>query len=149
MLPSVLRERFRLRVLGGRGWQDHAILRAIHRTKGVVWEGHVSSSTCSSALQSCHALVFPSLYEGLGIPVIDAFHVGIPVLTTECGALHEVAGDAALFVNPNDPLSIRDGLVRILTDESLRGELRRRGFLRAQQFSWSSTVDSFLVAMRC
>lgn len=149
MLPAGLRERFRLCFIGGRGWKDHSILRAIHRTKGVVWDGYASTDVHTASLQSCHALVLPSLYEGLGMPVIDAFHVGIPVLTSACGSLREVAGDAALFVDPDDTLSLRDGLVRILTDDSLRAELRERGFRRARQFSWSVTVDRFLEGIRC
>lgn len=149
MLPAGLRESFRLRFIGGRGWGDQGILRAIHRTKGVMWDGYVPTDGRTASLQSCHALVLPSLYEGLGMPIIDAFHVGIPVLTTARGALREVAGDAALFVDPDDPLSLRDGLVRILTDEALRAELRERGFRRAQQFSWSQTVDRFLEGIRC
>lgn len=144
MLPDGVRERFRLCFLGGRGWKDQAILRAIHRTKGASWEGYVSTDARAAFLQSCHALVLPSLYEGLGMPLIDAFHVGIPVLTSGRGALREVAGDAALFVDPEDTLSIRDGLVRILTDDALRATLRERGFRRAQQYSWAKTVDRFL-----
>lgn len=147
MLPVGLREHFRLCFIGGRGWKDQSILRAIHRTKGVLWDGYVSTDVRTASLQSCHALVLPSLYEGLGMPVIDAFHIGIPVLTSARGALREVAGDAALFVDPEDPLSIRDGLVRILTDDVLRAELRERGFRRARQFSWSMTVDRFLEGM--
>lgn len=147
MLPADVRERFRLHFVGGRGWKDQNILRAIHRTKGASWDGYVSTDVRTASLQSCHALVLPSLYEGLGMPVIDAFHVGIPVLTSARGALREVAGDAALFMDPEDPVSIRDGLVRILTDDALRATLRERGFRRAQQFSWSMTVDRFLEGM--
>lgn len=149
MLPAGLRERFRLCFMGGRGWKDREILIAIARTKGVVWEGYASADARTATLQSCHTLVLPSLYEGLGMPVIDAFHVGIPVLASARGALREVAGDAALFVDPEDPLSIRDGLVRILTDDVLRAELRERGFRRARQFTWSIAVDRFLAGVRC
>lgn len=144
MLPEGLREHFRLCFMGGRGWKDQNILCAIHRTKGASWEGYVSTDARTASLQVCHTLVLPSLYEGLGMPIIDAFHVGIPVLTSARGALREVAGDAALFVDPEDVLSIRDGLVRILTDNALRATLRERGFRRAQQYSWSKTVDRFL-----
>ena len=149
MLPAGLRERFRLCFMGGRGWKDRDILAAIARTKGVMWEGYASAAARVAALQSCHTLVLPSLYEGLGMPVIDAFHVGIPVLTSARGALREVAGDAALFVDPEDPLSIRDGLARILTDDAFRAELRERGFRRARQFTWSIAVDRFLAGVRC
>lgn len=147
MLPAGLRERFRLCFMGGRGWKDRSILAAIARTKGAAWEGYATADARAASLQSCHALVLPSLYEGLGMPVIDAFHVGIPVLASARGALCEVAGDAALFVDPEDPHSIRDGLVRILTDDVLRAELRERGFHRARQFTWSITVDRFLAGV--
>lgn len=149
MLPMGLRERFRLCFMGGRGWKDRDILAAIARTKGVTWVGYASADARAASLQSCHALVLPSLYEGLGMPVIDAFHVGIPVLASARGALREVAGDAALFVDPEDTLSIRDGLARILTDDVLRAELRERGFRRARQCTWSIAVDRFLAGVHC
>ena len=84
--------------------------------------------------------VFPSLYEGFGLPPIEAMASGTPVVTSNVSSLPEVAGDAALLVDPYDPAAIADGIDRVLRDESLRRDLRVKGLARAKQFSWESSV---------
>jgi glycosyltransferase involved in cell wall biosynthesis len=84
--------------------------------------------------------VFPSLYEGFGLPPLEAMASGTPVVTSNVSSLPEVAGDAAMLVDPYDPGALADAMVRVLTDESLRKDLRRRGLERARQFSWEQSV---------
>jgi glycosyltransferase involved in cell wall biosynthesis len=84
--------------------------------------------------------VFPSLYEGFGLPPLEAMASGTPVVTSNVSSLPEVAGDAAVLVDPYDPAAIADGMYRVLTDESLRRGLRQRGVARASQFSWEASV---------
>jgi glycosyltransferase involved in cell wall biosynthesis len=84
--------------------------------------------------------VFPSLYEGFGLPPLEAMASGTPVVTSNVSSLPEVAGDAAVLVDPLDPEAIADGIYRVLTDETLRDTLRRRGPARARQFSWEASV---------
>src|SRR5947207_3885856 len=86
------------------------------------------------------AFVFPSLYEGCGLPALEAMASGTPVVTSNVSSLPEVAGDAAVLVDPYDPAAIADGIYRVLTDESLRRSLRQRGLARASQFSWEASV---------
>jgi glycosyltransferase involved in cell wall biosynthesis len=80
-----------------------------------------------------HALcfVFPSHYEGFGIPILEAFHNGCPVCLSNASCFPEVAGDAAIFFNPSDALSMHDTLKEIITSSTLREELRRKGALRS------------------
>jgi len=84
--------------------------------------------------------VFPSLYEGFGLPPLEAMASGTPVVTSNVSSLPEVAADAAVLVDPYDPDAIADGIERVLTDERLRRSLRTKGLARARQFSWETSV---------
>src|SRR4249920_2153485 len=84
--------------------------------------------------------VFPSLYEGFGLPPLEAMASGTPVVTSNVSSLPEVAGDAAVLVDPYDPQSIAGGIERVLGDESVRRDLRAKGLARAKQFSWETSV---------
>jgi glycosyltransferase involved in cell wall biosynthesis len=85
--------------------------------------------------------VFPSLYEGFGLPPLEAMASGTPVVTSNVSSLPEVTGDAAVLVDPYDVDSIRDGIRRILDDPQLAGELRIKGLKRAREFSWERSVE--------
>ncbi|PIP65406.1 hypothetical protein COU77_03240 [Candidatus Peregrinibacteria bacterium CG10_big_fil_rev_8_21_14_0_10_49_16] len=128
-------------LVGGRGWSDSAIVRAAQETPRVRWMGYVSMKEMQELLQSSTLLAFPSLYEGFGFPVLDAFVCSVPVLTSERGSLREIAGDAALVVDPEDVSSIRHGLAVLLSDGRLRETLVQKGRERATQFSWERTVE--------
>jgi glycosyltransferase involved in cell wall biosynthesis len=85
--------------------------------------------------------VFPSLYEGFGLPPLEAMASGTPVVTSNQSSLPEVAGDAAVLVDPYEVASIEDGMRRVLTDGALAADLRRRGPERAREFSWARSVE--------
>jgi glycosyltransferase involved in cell wall biosynthesis len=107
---------------------------------GVEARGHVPRSEVVSLLQRASALVFPSLYEGFGLPPLEAMASGTPVVTSNVSSLPEVAGDAAVLVDPYDPQAIADGIYRVLTDERLRREMVHKGIARAGQFSWEQSA---------
>ena len=146
-LPRELRSQYRLLLVGASGWNDREIIRLAAQTEGVSWEGHVSDKQYEELLKSCTVFAFPSLYEGFGLPVLDALERGVPVLTSARGSLAEVAENAALTVDPESVDAIASGLKNILTDNVFREELRQRGPLQADQFSWRRTVDLFLSAV--
>jgi glycosyltransferase involved in cell wall biosynthesis len=84
--------------------------------------------------------VFPSLYEGFGLPPLEAMAAGTPVITSNVSSLPEVVGDAALLIDPYEPNAIADAMRRVLTDPDLRADLRRRGLARVHEFSWERSV---------
>jgi len=102
--------------------------------------GYVTQPELEALYAQARIFAFPSLDEGFGMPVLDAMANSVPVITSRRSALPEVAGDAALLVNPDDPEEIADALVRLASDEALRADLARRGRERALQFSWESAL---------
>lgn len=133
-----------LALVGPRGWGDQPILEAARRAGDVRLLGRVSDEDLASLYAGCACFAFPSLYEGFGLPVLEAMAAGAPVLTSNVSSLPEVAGDAALLVDPLDVGAIRDGLARLLGDEALREDLRARGRDRAAGFSWDRTAAETL-----
>ena len=87
------------------------------------------------------AFVFPSIYEGFGMPPLEAMACGVPVLTTGEASLPEVTGDCAVICDAYSPKSIAEGLYRLCRDEKLRLELSRRGLERAKQFTWERSAE--------
>lgn len=92
--------------------------------------------------------VFPSLYEGFGLPPLEAMAHGTPVVTSTTSSLPEVAGDAAVLVNPENVFEIRKGLQRVLLDPALRARMKQRGYEQAQRFSWTTSVSRILEIYR-
>jgi glycosyltransferase involved in cell wall biosynthesis len=117
--------------------------RAVHRHqlhKYVRFFGFVDDQTLAILYRLAGAFVFPSLYEGFGLPPLEAMASGTPVITSNVSSLPEVVGDAALLIDPYDPDSIADALARVFEDSSLRADLSARGLARAREFSWERSV---------
>ncbi len=137
----------RLVLVGKRGWRDDQIDRAIEEAGEQVQPlGYLPDEELPALYAGADVLLFPSLYEGFGIPVLEAFACATPVITSNVSALPEVAGDAALLVNPRDQEEIANALLELLGDESLREELVRRARERLQQFDWRETARATLSA---
>jgi glycosyltransferase involved in cell wall biosynthesis len=121
-----------LRVVGARGWGDVHLNGA-----GIRWLGAVDDDQLATLYRGALCLAYPSLYEGFGIPVLEAMACGTPVVTSAGGATEEVAGGAAVLVDPHDPAGIALGIESAV---GRRDELRRRGLARAGEFDWSATA---------
>jgi glycosyltransferase involved in cell wall biosynthesis len=102
--------------------------------------GHVSDEALLQYLNGALFFAYPSMYEGFGLPVIEAMALGIPVLTSDVGATREIAAGAALLVNPDSEASIAQGLKALLNDASLRQMLARAGLKRSVHFTWQHTA---------
>jgi glycosyltransferase involved in cell wall biosynthesis len=120
-----------------------ALRRAVHGHKlhkHVRFLGYQPDETLAVLYRLAALFVFPSLYEGFGLPPVEAMASGTPVVTSNVSSLPEVTGDAAVLVDPYDVESIIDGMRRVLTDPALAAEMRRKGALRPREFSWERSV---------
>jgi glycosyltransferase involved in cell wall biosynthesis len=134
-------------IAGKRGWLSEGIARRtadLGIADRVRFVGYVADDDLPALYREALAFVFPSLYEGFGMPVLEAMACGAPVLTSNSSSLPEVAGDAAIIVDPLDTRAIAEGLVRLACDAALRQELRQRGHQRAAQFTWDRCAEETL-----
>ncbi|MDX6513790.1 MAG: hypothetical protein QOE36_3294 [Gaiellaceae bacterium] len=129
-----------LRVVGASGWGGVEV-----GGEGVRWLGEVSDAELRSLYRGARCLAYPSLYEGFGIPILEAMASGTPVVTSRGGATEEVAGGAAVLVDPLDPQSIAAGLEEA---DRRRDELRAAGLARAAQFSWDDVAERTVAVYR-
>lgn len=132
-------------LVGPPGWRNreiHARIAALH--PGARYLGYLPNEDLTTLMAGCAAFVMPSLYEGFGLPILEAMACGVPVVTSRGGALEEVAGGAAVLVDPLEPEAIAAGIERVVGDTDLREVLNRRGLARVEQFSWERTARDTL-----
>ncbi|MSU76062.1 glycosyltransferase family 1 protein [Patescibacteria group bacterium] len=130
-------------LVGNPGIGYDEIRQMINKRKGqesVIHTGYVSNEDRAALLRGARALAFPSLFEGFGVPILEGFAADTPVLTSNRGATAEVAGDAALLVNPESVTEIHQGLERLLSDSALTKKLVARGQERLKSYSWKKTA---------
>lgn len=134
--------RLPLLLAGGYGWHSDALVRRARALApaGVRLLGRVDQAHLVELFQGASAFVYPSLYEGFGLPPLEALACGVPTVVSNASSLPEVVGDAALVVDPADPHALAGALRRLLGDPGLRGELAARGPERAARFRWSDAA---------
>ena len=133
-----------LYVAGGAGWRFSPIfdtVRQLHLAEDVHWLGYVPEDELPLWYNAARLFAFPSLYEGFGLPVLEAMACGTPVITSTAASLPEVGGKAAVLVPPLDTERIAHEMERILDDSQLRTEMRAAGRIQASRFSWRAMTD--------
>lgn len=132
-------------VIAGRpGWAYGDTLTRIRSEPGVVYLGHVDEPTLSALYQSASVLAFPSLYEGFGLPLLEAMSHGLPAVIGTAGSLPELGAGASVSVNAEDSSAIAEGLERLLADETLRKKLGAEGISRAAGYTWARAAGQTL-----
>jgi len=150
-LPQALRTRYPLVLAGDPGWHSEAIHREIDRGRAQGWLhylGYLPEADLPQLFAGARGFALPSLYEGFGLPVLEAMKSGVPVLTSRDSALSELARGAALLVDPHDVPDISQGLLCLLEDDQWRQQANARGAEVSSLHSWDTTVQRTLEAYR-
>lgn len=130
-------------IAGGRGWFYETIFARAARlglTERVIFPGFVPADELPWWYRAAELFVYPSLFEGFGLPVLEAMACGVPTITSNVSSLPEVVGDAAVLVAPEDTEALADAMARVLAEPTLAARLREAGLRRAARFSWSRTA---------
>jgi alpha-1,3-rhamnosyl/mannosyltransferase len=144
-LPKNYAREFPLVIAGKIAWDDGETVKAIQAAvtdKRCLWLNYVSDIEKRALLQATQGLIFASLYEGFGLPILEAFASGAPVITSNCTSMPEVAQDAGILVDPYKLDSIQAALLRLIEDGSLKQSLASKGRGVSKQFNWSKTAAS-------
>jgi glycosyltransferase involved in cell wall biosynthesis len=135
-------------VIAGRaGWLSDAVVEAVETRSHVRLLGFVDDGDLPALYRQAQVLAYPSLYEGFGLPPLEAMACGTPVVASSASSIPEAVGDAGLLHDPLDTDALADALLRTLTDNELRADLRQRGLARAAEFSWTRTAQEWLAAI--
>jgi len=136
-----IREKFI--IAGSKGWRSDEVFDSIEKFNlqgDVSFIGPVDHSEVKFYYNGAEAFVFPSLHEGFGLPVLEAMAYGCPVITSNVSSLPEVAGDAAIRVNPNDVNELASAMKSVLTNDKLRKQMIEKGLIQAKRFSWQKAA---------
>jgi glycosyltransferase involved in cell wall biosynthesis len=150
-LPENLRQEVHLVLAGGKGWDYQAVFETIERHslgQTVHWVGYVAGEELPLWYNAAEALVYPSLYEGWGLPVSEAMACGCPTLVSNSSSLPEAAGNTGKRLPAHDEAAWTDALYEVMTNDTWRQESRRAGLAHAQRFTWQATAEATIQAYR-
>jgi len=146
-LGKISDKKIKLVVVGKKGWMVDELFEMI-KLKGIedriIFTGFIDDDELEIFYKNAKVFLYPSLYEGFGIPVLEAMSAGCPVITSNISSLPEVAGDAAILINPQKQSELTDSINRLLENSKLRTELITKGFENVKKFSWEKTAEQTL-----
>jgi glycosyltransferase involved in cell wall biosynthesis len=155
-IPTLLKALYKLKkqgikhklaITGKKGWKYKSIFETIEKLnlqKDVIFTGYVPDEDLPALYNAADLFVYPSLYEGFGLPPLEAMQCGTPVITSNTSSLPEVVGDAGIMVNPYDVDELANNMYGVLTNDGLREELSKKGLERAKLFSWKKCAEEHL-----
>jgi len=147
MLSEKLQKKYPLVIVGAKGWNTGKIWRVLKSLKSkenIKFMGFLPDPILAKLYQEATVFVYPSLYEGFGLPVLEALNYGLPVVTSNCSSLPEVTGETAALIDPTDNKSIARAIQRLLGDSSARSDLGKKGKIQARKFSWEKAAKETL-----
>ena len=131
-------------------YEENALIQVLNEIghpeirKDIIMTGYVPNCEMPLIINQCKVFLYPSLRESFGIPILEGMACGVPVITSNTSSMPEIAGDAALLVDPNKPEEIRNAINRILSDNKLRESLCEKGILQSAKFSWKTMAENYL-----
>mgnify|MGYP000350118574 CR=1 FL=1 len=132
-------------LVGFKGWENKEIMKLIDKEKShIKYLGYVEDEELPHVYNLASMFVFPTHYEGFGIPPIEAFACGTPVIVSNVASLPEVCSDAALYINPNDEDDLKDKIETLLNDNTLQKELIKKGLEKVKEYSWEKAAKKHL-----
>ncbi len=143
LLKKNNRINYKLVIAGRKGWKYDEIIKTADRSDfrdEIIFTGYVPEEDMVCLYNGAELMVYPSLYEGFGLPPLEAMACGTPVITSNTSSLPEVVGDAAILIDPNDTRRISEAILKVLENRKLRNELAGKGLKRAGMFSWEKTA---------
>jgi len=147
LLPNLIRDKHKLVIVGKKGWHYDELfdfLSKIRNKEDIILLGYVSEEDLPYIYNYASLFVYPSFYEGFGIPVLEAMKSGVPVISSNVSSMPEVLGDAGILINPNEPEEIKSAMEKALNDKSLSDKMRQEGIKQAQKFSWQRCAEETL-----
>ena len=146
-LPQLLRKRYPLVIAGAKGWDTKEVkknLAFFQSDEKPIFTGYIPQGLLPDLYRGASLFVYPSLYEGFGLPALEAMASGVPVIASSSTSLPEVVGDAGILVNPYDVDHLKEAMMELLEDEKKRGEMVKKGIARASLFSWEKCAQETL-----
>lgn len=146
-LPVEIKNKYKLLIVGANGWNNSNIYQEAQEEVGrnrIVFKNHVSNRELVKLYNQAKIFIYPSVYEGFGLPVLEAMSCGTPVITSCTSSLPEVAGQAAIYIDPNSVQDITNNIQKLLGDEKLQEKLSIMGIKQAQKFSWKKCAQETL-----
>ncbi len=145
LLDKSLKQEYKLVLVGFKGWENQEIMETIDENKeNIYYLGFISDKELAQVYNLATCFVFPSFYEGFGLPPLEAMACGTPVISSNTSSLPEVGGDAVVYCNPHNTDDIKEKIEMLLTNKSVHEELITKGLLQAKKFSWEKSAQEHL-----
>lgn len=147
LLPERVRKTYNLIVIGANGWKSEALVEKLKQAEEegwCKWLSYIPDNDMRALLQSASLMVFPSLCEGFGLPILEAFASRVPVITSNTTSIPEVVGDAAILIDPLDPSDIASAMLEVVESKEMTNDLILKGFNRAKEMSWHRCAEETL-----
>ena len=145
LLDDTIKDEYKLILVGFKGWENKEIMRLIELNKNnVQYLGYISDEDLAKVYNLASVFVYPSFYEGFGLPPLEAMACGLPVVTSNVSSLPEVGGDAVIYCDPNDIVDIKNKIELVLGDGDMRADMKKKGLEQAAKFTWEKSAVEHL-----
>lgn len=145
LLSDELKSEYKLVLAGFKGWENREIMNIINKNKeNIIYLGFISNIELAKVYNLASCFVFPSFYEGFGLPVLEAMACGTPVICSDATSIPEVGGDAVLYCNPNSVQDIKEKIEQLIGSDKLQKQMIAKGLQRAKMFSWEKSAQEHM-----